>query len=71
MEKLADFEGISEKISGQTLPKSNGKKWLMLWLFSRQILLENNWFCADQISVFNVFLTEVIIFSFNNNTLKK
>ena len=28
-------------------------------------------FCTDQTSVFNVFLTEVIICSFNNNTLQK
>ena len=42
-----------------------------LWLFSRQILLEIDRFCADQTSVFNVFLTEVIICSYNNNTLQK
>ena len=30
-----------------------------------------DWFCANQTSVFNVFLTEVIICSFNNNTLQK
>ena len=28
-------------------------------------------FCADQTSIFNVFLTEVIICFFNNNTLQK
>ena len=28
-------------------------------------------FCADQTSIFNVFLTEVIICSFKNNTLQK
>ena len=33
--------------------------------------LEANRFSADQTSVFNVFLTEVIICSFNNNTLQK
>ena len=32
--------------------------------------LEANPFRADQTSVFNVFLTEVIICSFNNNTLQ-
>ena len=31
----------------------------------------NQSFCADQTSVFNVFLTEVIICSFNNKTLQK
>ena len=36
-----------------------------------QILLEIDQFCADQTSVFNVFLTEVIVCSFNNNTLQK
>ena len=51
--------------------KAIGKKWPILWLFSRQILLEIDWFCADQTSVFNVYLTEVIICSFNNNTLQK
>ena len=32
--------------------------------------LEANRFSADQTSVFNVFLTEVIICSFNNNTFQ-
>ena len=39
--------------------------------FSRQISLEIDRFCADQTSVFNVFLTEDNICSFNNNTLQK
>ena len=30
-----------------------------------------NRLCAEQTSIFNVFLTEVIICSFNNNTLQK
>ena len=38
---------------------------------SRQISLEIDQFCANQTSIFNVFLTEVIICSFNNNTLQK
>ena len=46
-------------------------KGLFLWLFSRQISLETNPVCTDQTSVFNVFLTEAVICSFNNNTLKK
>ena len=50
--------------------KAIGKKWPILWLFSRQILLEIDWFCTDQTSVFNVYLTEVIICSFNNNMLQ-
>ena len=48
-----------------------GKKQPILRLFSKQILLEINRFYADQTSIFNIFLTEVIICSFNNNTLQK
>ena len=51
--------------------KKSVKKRRILWLFSGQISLEIDRFCADQTSVFNVFLTEVIICSFNNNTLQK
>ena len=43
----------------------------ILWLFLGQILVEIDWFCADQTSIFNVLLTEVIICSFNYNTLQK
>ena len=56
---------------GKLHQKAIGKKWPILWLFSRQISLEINWFSADQTSVFYVFLTEVIICSFNNNMLQK
>ena len=31
------------------------------------LIFRANWFCADQTSVFNVFLKEVIILLFNNN----
>ena len=51
--------------------KAISKKRWILWLFSGQISLEIDRFCADQTSIFNVFLTEVIICSFNNNTLQK
>ena len=51
--------------------KKSVKKRRILWLFSGQISLEIDRFCADQTSVFNVFLTEVITCSFNNNTLQK
>ena len=34
------------------------------------ILLEINQFCTDLMSVFNVFLTEIIIGNFNNKALK-
>ena len=56
---------------GKLHQKAIGKKRPILWLFSRQISLEIDRFCADQTSLFNVFLTEVIICSFNNNTLQK
>ena len=47
------------------------KKRRILWLFSGQISLAIDWFCADQTTAFNIFLTEVIICSFNNNMLQK
>ena len=70
-EKLANFAVISLEFSGQTSPKSNYKKTADLMSFPRQISLGINRLCADQTSIFNVFLTEVIICSFNNNTLQK
>ena len=63
-----EFRG---KFQGKLRQKAMGKKRPILLLFSRQISLEIDRFCTDQTSVFNVFLTEVIICSFNNNTLKK
>ena len=42
--------------------KTVSKKW--------QILQKIDWFCSDLTSVF-IFLTEIIICSFNSNTLKK
>ena len=59
------------KFQGKLRQKAIGKKRPILWLFSRQISLEIDRFCSDQNIVFNVFLTEVIICSFNNNMLKK
>ena len=53
-----------------TEEQSVKKQWI-LWLFSGQISLAIDQFCADQTSTFNVFLTEVIICSFNNNMLQK
>ena len=67
-EKLANFAGI---FGANLAGKQSVKKQQILWLFSGQISLEIDWFCADQTSVFNVFLTEVIICSFNNNMLQK
>ena len=46
--------------------KQSVKKRRILWLFSGQISQEIDQFCTDQTSVFNVFLTEDIICSFNN-----
>ena len=66
--KIGQFRG---SFRGILHKKAIGKKRPILWLFSRQISLEIDRFCADQTSVFNVFLTEVIICSFNNNTLQK
>ena len=66
--KISQFHG---KFQGKPHQKAIGKKRPILWLFSRQILLEIDRCCADQTSVFNVFLTEVVICSFNKNTLKK
>ena len=63
-EKLADLAGISWEFRGNLCQKAIGKKLPILWLFLRQ-------FCADQTSIFNIFLTEVIICSSNNNTLQK
>ena len=65
-EKSANFTVISQEFLGQTSPKRIRKKRPILWLFSRQISLEIDQFCTDQTSVFNVFLTEIIICSFNN-----
>ena len=69
---LRDFLGqIHRKISwfrgslqSKLHQKAIGKKQPILWLFSSQISLEINRFCADQTSVFNIFLTEVIILLF-------
>ena len=63
-EKSVDFTGIFRvNLAG----KQSVNKWQILWLFSGKF--RKNRFCADQTSVFNVFLTEDITCSFNNNTL--
>ena len=64
---LREFHG---SFRGKLHQKAIGRKQPILWLFSRQISLEIDRFCADQTSIFNVFLTEVIICSFNNNMLQ-
>ena len=48
---------ISQEFRGKLHRKAIGKKWPILWLFSRQISLEIDQFWADQTSLFNVFLT--------------
>ena len=56
-EKPANFVGIFwANLAG----KQSVKKQWILWLFSGQISREIDGFCADQTSVFNVFLTEVV-----------
>ena len=40
-------------------------------IFEANLTRNRSDICADQTSVFNIFLTEVIICSFNNNTLQK
>ena len=65
-EKSVDFTGIfTVNLAG----KQSVNKRRILWLFSGQISQEIDRFCADQTSIFNVFLIEDIICSFNNNTL--
>ena len=56
---------------GKLPRKSISKKGRFCGYFWGKILLDGDRLCADQTSVFNVFLTEVIICSFNNNTLQK
>ena len=45
----------------KSVGKQSVKKWWILELFLGQIPQEIDRFCADQTSVFNVFLTEDII----------
>ena len=51
--------------------KAIGIKMVDFVVISGQISLEIDRCFADQTGVFNVFLTEVIICSFNNNALQK
>ena len=71
IENLTDFVGISRKFSKKKKKKTIGKKWPILWKFSGQILLEIDRFWAHLMSVFNVFLTEIIICYFNNKAIEK
>ena len=65
-EKSVEFVGIFwVNLAG----KQSVNKQRILRLFSGQISQEIDRFCADQTSIFNVFLTEDITCSFNNNTL--
>ena len=64
-----EFRGNFRGKLGQ---KAIGKKIVDFVVIFGQISLEIDRFFADQTGIFNVFLTEVIIFcSFNNNTLQK
>ena len=66
--KIGRFRG---NFRGKLGRKTIGQKKQILWLFLGRISWEIDRFCPDQTSVFYVFLTEVIICSFNNNTLQK
>ena len=68
-EKSADFAVISREFFFSP-KKQSVKNGRFCGSFLRQISLEINRFCANQTSVFNVFLTEVIC-SFNNNMPQK
>ena len=63
-EKLAYFTAILWEFSRQTSPKSNVKKTADFVVIFRAV-------CTDETSAFNIFLRDVIICSFNNNTLQK
>ena len=70
--KISQFCGNFMGIFGGNLARKQlVKKWRIFWLFLGQNSLKIDRFCTDQTSVFNVFLTEVIICSFNKNTLQK
>ena len=64
-QKIGQFRG---NFRGKLGRKAVGKKTADFVVIFR---LEIAQFCAYQTSIFNVFLTEVIISSFNNNTLQK
>ena len=65
------LQHLHRNVWGKLLQKSSGKKGRSCSHIWGKILSDIDRFCADQTSVFNVFLTEVIICSFNNNTLQK
>ena len=64
--KIGRFRG---NFQGKLGRKAIGKKMADFVVIFGQISQEIDWFYADQTSVFNVFLAEDIICSFNNNTL--
>ena len=61
---------ISRKFRSKLREKQSVKTADFMLIF-RENSLEIDRFWADQISILNVFLTEVIICSLNNNTLQK
>ena len=64
--KIGRFHG---NFQGKLGRKAIGKQMADFVVIFGQISQEIDRFCADQTSVFNVFLTEDITCSFNNNTL--
>ena len=57
LQKKSNFTGFSDtnSLKFSVLTSPIGKKRLISWEFSGQILLEINRFCADLMSMFNVF----------------
>ena len=55
--KKSNFRGFSDtnSLKFSVLTSPIGKKWLISWEFSVEILLEINRFCADLLSMLNVF----------------
>ena len=66
-EKSTDFEGIFGANLAKNQSVKKGRFWGYFW---GKTSLQKDRFCADQTSLLNVFQTEVIICSFNNNTLQ-
>ena len=68
--KSANFKGIFGANFAEKHAQSVKKTANFVVIFGENSLQIDR-FCADQTSIFNVFLTEVIICSFNNHTLQK
>ena len=69
-QKIGRFRRIFTRMFGVDFAKKPKIKkiWPISKIFSGQILLNINRFCYNLTSIFNIFVTEIIICSFNNNT---